>query len=447
MTNHIEQSTPQNEEAEAALLSCIMQSDEQAVPDILHKVIDAHFHNPKFKTVFCAALTSYASSKKCGIVDILAVLSKEEMKLIGGRAGLADIYRACPTGAEWKKWHEVLEDMRYRRSLVDVAREMIVSARDRKRSVVELKAEAETKVLGLDVSVAQEDSASLKHAAMNAIKHFEDIYTNGIKGQGLMTGWPDLDRKLLGLRKSEMTIIAARPSVGKSAAMMQWAEKFGITDGLRGLIFSAEMSTDNLIQRQVCSMSRVSINDLAEKKVAQQGIQRMSEAAAKIATSNLHINDTSAPSIAYIASVARRIHRMTPLDFMMFDYLQLGRGMSRRSQDNRQLEIAEISAGLKGIAKELKIPVIVLAQLNRKPEDRAGGRPRLSDLKESGSLEQDADVVILMSRDEEAEANSDTQQVVTFDVAKQRNGATGDFQMMFLKSATRFEPILWTKEQ
>ena len=249
-----------------------------------------------------------------------------------------------------------------------------------------------------------------------------------------------------GLHAGEMFVIAARPSMGKTALAMNIAEHVALDAGQPVAVFSLEMSSPQLVQRLLCSRARVDSKKLRDGFIGKQELGSISSAAGLLSKAKMFVDDTPGLSILELRAKARRLHNREGIKLVVIDYLQLLRSNTRRAQDNRQIEIAEISSGVKALAKELKIPVIVLAQLNRNPESRTGdskGRPRLSDLRESGSIEQDADVVALLVREkyyaEDEEARKEAEGKATLIIAKQRNGPTGDVPLTFLEDYTRFE--------
>jgi replicative DNA helicase len=240
-----------------------------------------------------------------------------------------------------------------------------------------------------------------------------------------------------------MIIIAARPSMGKTAFAMNIVENVALNSKLPVAVFSLEMSSQQIVQRLLCSRARVNLGKVREGFMADRDFHNLTVAASKLAESKIFIDDTAGLSILELRAKARRLKAQHDIQLIAIDYLQLMKSTSRRAQDNRQLEIAEISSGLKALAKELSIPIIVLAQLNRNPEGRAGGKPRLSDLRESGSIEQDADLVGLLVRSEYyAEDQEERDQMkgeAELIIAKQRNGPVGEVPLTFLKEFTRFE--------
>ena len=249
-----------------------------------------------------------------------------------------------------------------------------------------------------------------------------------------------------GLHGAEMFVIAARPSMGKTALAMNIAEHVALEAKKPVAIFSLEMSSQQLVQRLLCSRAKVNLQRVRDGFLSERDFPNLTTAASKLAESKIYIDDTAGLNILELRAKARRLKTQHDIQLIVIDYLQLLKSTSKRAQDNRQIEITEISNGVKALAKELAIPIIVLAQLNRNPENRTGeskGRPRLSDLRESGAIEQDADIVTLLVR-EEYYADSDEEKAesegkATLIIAKQRNGPVGDVPLTFLKEFTRFE--------
>ena len=281
---------------------------------------------------------------------------------------------------------------------------------------------------------------------MDAIEAIQDLYDRRGSVTGLATGFAELDKMTNGLHAAEMIVIAARPSMGKTALAMNIAEHVALQLQKPVAIFSLEMSTQQLIQRLLCSRARVNLQRVRDGFLNEGDFRSLTNAASKLADGKIFIDDSAGLSIVELRAKARRLKSQHNIELIVIDYLQLLRSTSRRASENRQIEIAEISSGIKALSKELDIPIIVLAQLNRNPENRTGdskGRPRLSDLRESGSIEQDADLVGLLVREEyyadDEDSKKELEGKAELIIAKQRNGPVGDVTLTFLKEYTRFE--------
>jgi replicative DNA helicase len=303
--------------------------------------------------------------------------------------------------------------------------------------------EVEQKIFAVGEDRFKGRMLSMKDQVMEAIESIEKLYERKGGITGISSGFIEFDRMTSGLHPSEMIVIAARPSMGKTALAMNIAEHVAINEKLPVGVFSLEMSSQQLVQRLLCSRARVNLQKVRDGFLAERDFPSLTAAASKLAEAKIFIDDTAGLSILELRAKARRLKAQQNVQLLIVDYLQLLRSTTRRAQDNRQLEISEISAGLKGLAKELKVPVIVVAQLNRQPEARTGGKPRLSDLRESGSIEQDADLVGLLVRPEvyedDPEAREEKSGEAELIIAKQRNGPVGEIPLTFLKEFTRFE--------
>jgi replicative DNA helicase len=299
--------------------------------------------------------------------------------------------------------------------------------------------------LRISESRVQDQSSTIKALVNKAINTIEDYHQRQGTLTGIGTGFIDLDKMTTGLHGGEMIVIAARPSVGKTSLAMNIAEHVAVDLGLPVGVFSLEMTADSLVLRMLCSRSRVNLRNVRDGFLAERDFPKLTGSAGKLSRAPLFIDDSSGLSILQMRAKARRMQQQFGIKLFVIDYLQLLHSTSKRAE-NRQQEIADISSGIKALAKELNVPIIVLSQLNREVEREKGRPPRLSDLRESGSIEQDADLVGLLYRpskaedeDSASEASSDAIPVNLL-IAKQRNGPAGeDVHLTFLKTLTRFE--------
>jgi len=306
--------------------------------------------------------------------------------------------------------------------------------------------EVERDILRISESRVQSHTAAIKELVKKAINTIEDFHQRQGVLTGIGTGFTDLDKMTSGLHGGEMIVIAARPSMGKTSMAMNIAEHVSIEQRLPVGVFSLEMTSESLVLRMLCSRSRVNLRNVREGFLAERDFPKLTGSAGKLANAPLFIDDSSGLSILQLRAKARRMHQQYGIKLFVVDYLQLLHSTARRAE-NRQQEIADISNGIKSLAKELNIPVIVLSQLNREIEREKGRPPRLSDLRESGAIEQDADVVGLLykpksgSEDDEGGGATVEEEAVPVNllIAKQRNGPTGDVNLTFLRSYTRFE--------
>jgi replicative DNA helicase len=370
---------------------------------------------------------------------------RNQLEEIGGPEYLNELYTFVPTAANAGYYIEIVREKYVLRRLILTCNRLATQCYDQQEEIEPLLDEAEREIFAITGDHVKTEIVETKELVMQAIEQIETLYENRGSVTGLPTGFIELDRMTSGLHPAEMVVIAARPSMGKTALAMNIAEYVAIDIQKPVGVFSLEMSSQQLVQRLLCSRARVNLQRVRNGFLSERDFPNLMAAAAKLAAAKLFIDDTPGLTISELRAKSRRLKSAHDLQLIVIDYLQLLRSPTRRAQDNRQLEIAEISGGIKALAKELDLPIIVIAQLNRQPDTRAkeGGRPRLSDLRESGSIEQDADVVGLLVRPEYYETDDEGRQEKAGEaeliIAKQRNGPTGDVPLTFLKEYTRFE--------
>ncbi len=439
---------PQAPDAERGVLCSFLLAPREIGGMCAEKQIRAdHFHLPAHAQIYAVLLELWDGNKPIDFITLTQVLrDRNLLDQAGGAAFITELFTFLPTAANAGYYVEILEEKYTLREIIKVCTEYAARSYDEQDDVPHLLNDVEAKIFQIAQDRFKDKTANMKDQVMEAIEAIEALYDRKGAITGLPTGLAELDKILDGLHRSEMIIIAARPSMGKTALAMNIAEHIALEAKLPVAVFSLEMSTSQLVQRMLCSRARVNLGSVRNGFLAERDFPALTAAAAKLAESKIFIDDTPGLSILELRAKARRLKSQHDIQAIFIDYLQLLRSTSKRAQDNRQLEIAEISSGLKGLAKELNIPIVVLAQLNRNPEQRSGeskGRPRLSDLRESGSIEQDADVVGLLIRDEYyAEGDEEKKEAegkATLIIAKQRNGPVGDVPLTFLKEFTRFE--------
>jgi replicative DNA helicase len=363
----------------------------------------------------------------------------------GGPAALSELFNYNPTSTNAEYYAKLVLDKYTLRKVIRVCTEHAEMAYEEQDDVGALLDNVEREVLAISQSRSRGEKWDLKAMVMAVIDEISRLKESKGRPTGLPTGLSNLDAITNGLRKSEMFVIAARPSMGKTALCMNIATHVCLRQGIPVAVFSLEMSAQQLVQRVVCSEASVDLEKVRKGFLSDLDFSALTEAGSSLINSKMYIDDSSALTIGELRGKARRLHAEKGIGAIFIDYLQLLRSNTKRAQENRQIEIAEISAGLKGLAKDLEIPIVVLAQLNRNPESRTGeakGRPRMSDLRESGSIEQDADVIALLMRDryyaETDEAKEKAGNKATLIIAKQRNGPTDDVKLAFLSEYGRF---------
>lgn len=424
--------------AESAMLSCLCHATLDDQKEILTSIREDHFYLYEHKLIYRAILRSLGKGHQADWVTVQNdLIASNEIDAVGGEQKIAEIATFCPSSANWKRYYPKLEEARYRRSLEHLAGDMVVKARDRELKLEELKNWSETSVMKADYMLDDNEKLSILDPLNRALENIESTIA-GKPYVGLRTGLATLDDLLIfGMRGGDMVVLAARPAVGKTSAAMQIAEHVALESQKRVLIFSLEMTSVALMERMVRSRARVKAADILARNIDEYQKRALSKAYMDIQNSNILCDDGSAKSIGYLKAVARRAHQKEPLDMIIIDYLQLVRGDSKRGKENRVCEVEEISGSIKDLAKTLRVPVLVLAQLNRDP-DKRGGRPSLADLKGSSAIEMDADMVIMLHADEAAAQDHMQELPMEFIVAKHREGPTGIANMVFNKPITRF---------
>jgi replicative DNA helicase len=439
-------SVPFSEDGEKGVLCSLLLSPRE-VADIcvLHLRAEA-FYIPAHEIIYSLTLEF---GDKCKPIDFIslkqALKDRNQLEEIGGPEYLNDLYNFVPTSANAAYYIDIVREKYVLRRLISACNRLSTQCYDQQGEIDPLLDQAEKEIFAITGEHVKTEIVPTKELVMEAIEQIEKLYENRGSVTGLPTGFIELDRMTSGLHAAEMIVIAARPSMGKTAFAMNIAEHVAMDIGKAVAVFSLEMSSQQLVQRILCSRAKVDLQRVRNGFLSERDFPNLTAAASQVAAAKMFIDDTPGLTITELRAKARRLKSQQDIQLIVIDYLQLLRSMSRRAQDNRQLEISEISAGIKALAKELNLPIIVIAQLNRQPDTRAkeGGRPRLSDLRESGSIEQDADLVGLLVRPEYYETDDEAKQERAGEaeliIAKQRNGPTGDVPLTFLKQYTRFE--------
>jgi len=443
----IHRSPPHSLEAEQGVLGSMLISPRETISECVEKINEEYFYVPAHQTIYNLLVDLWNAGQAIDLITFTQVLrDRNLLQSVGGAAFVTSLFTFVPTAANVQYYLDIVRDKYILREIITAATESVRRAYEEQDEVNNLLDEVEQRIFAVGEDRFKGEMLSMKEQVMSTLESIEKLFENKGAITGVSTGFRDLDKLTSGLHSSEMSVIAARPSMGKTALAMNIAEHAAIEVKLPVAIFSLEMSAQQLVQRMLCSRARVNLAKTRDGFLAEADFPKLTHAASKLAEAKIFIDDTAGLTILELRAKARRLKAQHDVRLIIVDYLQLLRSTSRRAQDNRQLEISEISAGLKGLAKELKIPIIVVAQLNRNPEIRTGsgkGVPRLADLRESGSIEQDADLVGLLVR-EEYYADSDEERTelegkAELIIAKQRNGPIGQVKLTFLKEFTRFE--------
>ena len=442
----IDRLPPHSLEAEQAVLACILLSPHEVIGLCMEKLKcrgDA-FYDLRHRTLYEAMEGMHEAKMPVEVITVAQYLKdKQQLDAVGGLDFLSPLPDRVPSAANAAYYIDIVWDKYLLRRMIHSCSDIIAQVYDHEGEVDELLDGVETEILRIGEERVQGEDKSIKKLVDTAITQIEAFHSNQGMLSGLSTGFADLDKMTSGLHPGDMVVIAARPSMGKTSLAMNIAESVSIDQKSAVGVFSLEMSAESLVLRMMCSRARVNLRSIREGFLAERDFPRLTGAAGKLANAPLFIDDTSGLTIMQLRAKARRMWQQHGIKLFVIDYLQLLHSTARKAE-NRQQEIAEISRGIKSLAKELKVPVIVLSQLNRDMEKEKGRAPRMSDLRESGSIEQDADLVGLLwapktsDEDDGSELAQDVRQV-KFLIAKQRNGPTGDVDLTFMRSYTRFE--------
>ncbi len=430
---------PHSVEAERAVLAgTILRSS--VMGQIAPLLRPEDFYLPAHRLLYAGALELHAANSPVELVTLAQRLrDRGELESAGGAAYLAELAQAAVSAANAEYYAKIVRDKAIQRGLIEAGAHIISTSFDTARDVAGLIDEAEQSVLAIS-SRNSSGFRSVQELVGGVVDAVLKPAAGGITG--LPTGYPELDAITHGLQPSDLIIVAARPAMGKTALALNLAMRVAIAEGAPVGIFSLEMSEHQLMQRMISLWGKIPQEQLATGRLTKNAGARFFETADLLRTAPLFINETPAISTLELRSQARRLKAEHGLGLVVVDYLQLMR--SSRRTDSRELEISDISRSLKALAKELNIPVIALSQLNRKVEERQDKRPMLSDLRESGAIEQDADIVMFLHREEAYKPDTAKKGIAELIIGKHRNGRTGTVELAFLPEYTAFEPLART---
>lgn len=444
-------SMPVNADAERAALSCMLKAPNEIIGKAVETLNSECFYIPAHRILYQTLIELYQTQPN-GELDLVTLNTSLQdrgmMEHVGGPAAVAELLDDVPSVAFFDHYADMLKQKFVLRRIIQDCGECANLAYDSPEEVTHLLDDVESKILKIrDAAEKEGDILPIKKHALKAVHTIEESFKNANKGvTGISSGFANLDAVTNGLHGGEMIVVAARPSMGKTSLVMNIVENISINAKERKptAVFSLEMSAEQLVMRLICSRAGVEMGKIRGGFLSQQrDFPRLMQVANDLAQSEIYIDDTPGISIMEMRAKARRLKKAYDIQMIAIDYLQLCKSNSKKAQDSRQIEVAEISGGIKAIAKELDIPIIVLAQLNRNPEGRGGGKPKMGDLRESGAIEQDADVVGLLFREEYYADNDEEREAAAgkavLSIQKQRNGPTGDVKLVFRKEFMRFE--------
>ena len=433
-----ERVTPQDVEAEKSLLGAILINDD-VLADVTEVVKPNDFYDDRHKEIYGAMWSLYEHRRPVDLLTVKAELKrKKATEKAGGTAYLTSLANYVPTAAHAKAYAELINDAALRRRLIKAAADINERAYDTEHEISEVVGLAEKSLFEVSQENIRSDLISIGDLLSDTFDRLEELSENNSSVAGLKTGYPDLDRITAGLHRSDLIILAARPAMGKTALALNLARNVAQINQKAVLIFSLEMSKEQLVNRMLSDVSGVPSFKLETGNFNEDDFARISEAMADMSQQPLYVDDTPGMTIMEMRTKARRVAHEHDLGLIVVDYLQLMSGSMRRSMENRVQEVSEISRGLKLIARELNVPVIALSQLSRGVESRDSKIPMLSDLRESGSIEQDADIVFFLHREDYYDPETERQNIADLILAKHRRGATGKIEFFFDKERVRF---------
>ncbi|HUU50064.1 MAG TPA: replicative DNA helicase [Nitrospinota bacterium] len=441
---------PQNIEAEQAVLGAILQ-DNEALTKSIEILEEKNFYKEAHRKIYSVMLDLFEKNEPIDLLTVTAMLRKRnQLEGVGGASYLSNLLESSPTSANIEFHAKLIKEDAIVRDLIRVSTDIIKLSYEDTDDVEELLDKAEKSIFEISEKKIQPSFYHIKEIIKEGFKGLEKLFDKEGIITGVQTGFTEFDQKTSGLQPSELIILAGRPSMGKTALSLNIAANIGVRGGKPVAIFSLEMSKEQLAIRMLCSEARVDSHKIRTGYLSKENWPDLTRAAGDLSEAPILIDDSPALSVMEIRAKSRRLLSEYPdLGIIVVDYLQLIRGRGRA--ENRQMEVAEITRSLKSLAKELRLPVLALSQLSRAVIQR-GGRPQLSDLRESGSIEQDSDVVVFIHRDQEEKEmdheddHSGYSNIAEIIIGKQRNGPTGIIKLAFLEKCTRFENLTMRKE-
>lgn len=431
---------PHDTEAEQAVIGSML-TDKDAIISAIEILKEEDFYREDNKMIYSAILNLYNRAEPVDIITLKAELSSlGKLEAVGGLEYLAELPDKVPTTANVDKYIKIVEEKSLLRNLLKTANEIIKLGYDETQEVDVLMDQAEKKIFDTIQSRNQKGYSSIKDILVDTFTQLEQLYNQKQHITGVPTGFADLDYKTAGLHNSDLILVAARPAMGKSAFALNIASYAATRGNTPVAIFSLEMSKEQMVNRILCSEAMVDSNKVRTGKIDDEDWTKLAEASGTLSSSKIFIDDTPGISIMEIRAKCRKLKLEQDIGMVVIDYLQLVQGSGKRGS-SREQEIAEISRSLKILAKEINVPVIALSQLSRAPEQRPDHRPMLSDLRESGSIEQDADIVMFLYRDDYYNEDSEKKNIAEVILAKHRSGSTGTVELLWLGNYTKFANI------
>ena len=446
MNETIDRVPPHNHEAEQSVIGAIFL-EPQALITVAEIVNPEDFYRIAHQKIFDTMINLSDHGKAIDVVTVTEELSaKKELEDVGGLSYLAEIANAVPTAANVVHYARIVEEKALLRRLIRVATTIVEDGFTREDEVEELLAEAEKKMMEVSSRKNAGDFTHIKDVLVKTYDNIELLHTRKGDVTGVPTGFRDLDKITAGFQRNDLIIVAARPSVGKTAFALNVAQNVATKTDENVAIFSLEMGAEQLVMRMLCAEGNIDAQVLRTGALQTEDWRKLTMAMGSLSNAGIFIDDTPGIRVNDIRAKCRRLKQEYGLGMIMIDYLQLIQGPGR-SGENRQQEVSDISRSLKGLARELEVPVIALSQLSRGVEQRQDKRPMMSDLRESGSIEQDADIVSFLYREDYYDKETEDQNMIEIIIAKQRNGPTGTVKLAFVKEYNKFGTIDWSQHE
>ncbi|MEO3945755.1 replicative DNA helicase [Gorillibacterium sp. CAU 1737] len=442
----LERIPPQNLEAEQAVLGAILL-DGEALITAMERLSGDDFYRTSHRFIFEGMIALAEGDEPVDLVTLTAKLqTRGQLEEVGGVEYLSELANAVPTAANIDYYAQIVEEKSMIRRLIRAATQIVTNGYASEEDVGGLLSEAEARILEISNRRGGNGFIPIRDVLMDVFEKVEFLAQNKGGTTGIASGFRDLDKMTSGFQRSDLIIVAARPSVGKTAFALNIAQNVGVREKETVAIFSLEMGAAQLVQRMICAEANVDATRLRTGFLEADDWEKMTMAIGSLSEANIYIDDSPSVTVSDIRAKCRRLKKERGLGMILIDYLQLIQGRGK-SGENRQQEVSEISRTLKQIARELEVPVIALSQLSRGVEQRQDKRPMMSDLRESGSIEQDADIVAFLYRDDYYNQESEKKNIIEIIIAKQRNGPVGTVELAFLKNYNKFVSLDRSQQQ
>lgn len=427
---------PHSVESEQSILGSIIL-DKDAIITVAETILPGDFYKEAHKIIYESMLKLNNNNEPIDLITLIEELRKEgHLDSVGGISYLTSLSTIVPTTSNVKYYANIVKEKSVMRQLIKASNEIINLGYDGSVDVEDILNTAEKKIFDISQEKASDDFQPINLVLQDTYDMIEKLYSDKTEVTGITTGFKDLNKKINGLQRTDLILVAARPAMGKTAFSLNLVQNAALKGDASVAVFSLEMSKEQLVQRMLSAQSNVELSKIKTGTLGEADWPRIIDAMAVLSEAKIHIDDTPGIKISEIRSKCRKLKIEKGLDFILIDYLQLMEGDGKN--ENRQQEIAKISRSLKILAKELDCPVVALSQLSRSPELRKDHRPILSDLRESGSIEQDADIVMFLYRDEYYHDDSEKKNIGEIIVAKNRHGETGTVELVWFGQVQKF---------